>query len=324
MLAAMLLSVLAGVPAAQPDAKKDAPAKQELFAAENWYKGQAGEEQQFIGVLKKVANKGKAGIGRMNAYVLQSTRQEKVPVVVKVDGKAVTEYRHVEVTFERDVYVAGKNDILDSYVGKHVLMVGKAVTLQLEGRTYNEIWPARIEVLPEAKKLDKLPGAQEDEGCCDMGDNAKELKIHAKTRWQYVSSAPDGDKKGKQFAMRSAAELVANTPFKGRDGTKEAVEKAATEELAKALKVTAIDWSKQMLVVVTGGVKSSGGWRIDISKVAVDGKTASVLWSLSAPEGFATQAFTHPSLVALVDRCEGEVTFIPTATVKPKGDPLPK
>ena len=32
--------------------------------------------------------------------------------------------------------------------------------------------------------------------CCEQGDSAKELKIHAKARWQYVSTNPDSDKKG--------------------------------------------------------------------------------------------------------------------------------
>ena len=67
--------------------------------------------------------------------------------------------------------------------------------------------------------------------------------------------------------------------------------------------------SQQMLVVVTGGVKPTGGWQIDVVKVVVDGKNCVVVWQLTPPKGVATQAFTHPALVALVDRCDGTVEF---------------
>jgi hypothetical protein len=323
MLAALLLTALSVVPAAQPDVKKDPPQKLELFAREDWYKNQKASEQDFVGVLGKVEmKKGVVGLGRFNPYRLEYTQYKKVVVSVEINGKTVLREELVPEKVVREIYLGGKRDILEPYVSLTVKISGKAVDMEVEGRTHHEIWPARLEVVQSKVLPKKLPAPGGDEDCCQDGDNAKELKIHAKTRWQYVSAAPDGDKKGTQLVIRSAAELVAATPFKNRDALPAVVEKAATEELAKALKVATIDWSKQMLVVVTGGVKSSGGWQIDVLKVTMDGKNCVVSWQLNPPKDFATSAFTHPSLVALVDRCEGQVRFVLPA-VKPKGEPLP-
>src|SRR5262249_21990435 len=137
-----------------------------------------------------------------------------------------------------------------------------------------------------------------------------ELKIHARGVWRYVSARPDGPKEGQKLVFRSAAELVAATPFKNLDAPAQVVEKQATAELAKALKVDTIDWAKQMVIVVTAGGRPTGGWKIDISAVKGKGKTVEVHWKATPPTGFATQAFTHPSVVALTDRVEGEVKFV--------------
>jgi hypothetical protein len=460
MLATLLLSAATAVPAAQPDAKKDPPARMELFSREDWYKGQKGEEQEFSGLLTKVDRaKDVVGFGRVNPYKLTMHFTETVQVKVLVDGKEKTEVRTVTKEVVREVYVGGKSDILDPYVGKRVKLTGKAVTMEVEGKVHNEIWPARLEVLPKPAKLPaaggndravqqdpasavdvfakddfykkqegkeqdftgtlqrvdnkgkvgfgrnnpyrlisityqevtvervvngqvvkmqekvpvqatkeifvadkgvllepfvgkqikitgkavtlnlegrthneiwparvevvqplKLPVAGQDEGCCEA-DDPKELKIIAKGHWQYVSASPDGDKKGKQHVFRSAAELVAATPFKKLDAPQQVVEKKATEELAKALKVDTIDWAKQMVVVTTAGVKPTGGWKIDIVKATVEGKTCTVTWSLQAPDGIATQAFTHPAVAALVERCDGEVKFVMAANPKKLGPP---
>jgi hypothetical protein len=316
MLAMLILTVATAAPTVQQDTKKDPPPRLELFAKEDWYQKQEAKQQEFVGVLKKVEMPKGVGFNRFNPYKLTTIVYVKVAVQIEVGGKLVTEYREVAEQHEREVYVGGKNDILDAYVGKTVKLVGKPVMMEVEGKKHNEIWPARLELVPPPVKG---PAPAQEEECCE-GDDAKELKIHAKARWQYVMANPDGDTKGKQFALHSAAELVAATPFKNLDAPQQVVEKKATEELAKALKVESIDWSKQMLVVVTGGVKPTGGWQIDVQKVVVDGKKCVVVWQLTPPDGFATQAFTHPSLVALVDRCEGTVEFAvapPSKKIKP-------
>src|SRR5262245_51246623 len=105
---------------------KEPPVKLELFAKESWYKEQEGKEQPFVGTLHKMDRKGKVGFGRFNPYTL----------VMETDGKKTT----------REVYVGGKLDILDPYVGKKIKLIGKPVDIGVEGKRHAEIWPARLEV----------------------------------------------------------------------------------------------------------------------------------------------------------------------------------
>ena len=138
----------------------------------------------------------------------------------------------------------------------------------------------------------------------------QELKVMAKAAWSYGSAKPDGNKEGHKLVLRSAAELVAATPFSRLDAPQQVVEKQATAELAKTLKVDGIDWQKQMLIVVTAGVKPTGGYSVEITELKTAGKTLTVTWRLNRPRGFATQAFTHPGQVVLLPRFEGDVRFV--------------
>jgi lipoprotein NlpI len=286
-------------------AADDPPAKLELFAKEGWYKSQKGAEKDFVGVLHKMdKKKGVVGIGRFNPYYL----------VMEADGKTAT----------REVYVGGKPDILTPYVGKKIKLTGKAVELEVVGKVHHEIWPARLEVLVDKKKAEasRRRDLQVEttivSGKAELAQdkNEKELKMVARAIWRYASASPKGPKEGHKLVLRSAAELVAATPFKNLDAPQQVVEKQATAELAKALKVDAIDWKTHMLVVVTAGVKPTGGYSVDIQSIKVADKTATVAWKLNTPKGAVTQAFTHPGQVALVERFGGEVKFTGTAAPK--------
>ena len=70
----------------------------------------------------------------------------------------------------------------------------------------------------------------------------------------------------------------------------------ASAEVARLFKVDAIDWQKQMVVVVTAGVRPTGGWQIDVKSLDVADNNLTVKWSVTPPAGFATQAFTHPAV----------------------------
>jgi PrcB C-terminal len=140
---------------------------------------------------------------------------------------------------------------------------------------------------------------------------ASSPRVIARGPWAYVTAS--GDEKAQQLVIKSAADLVKNTPFKDRDAEAKVVEKAATAEVAKALKVKDIDWAKQMLVVVTAGTKGSGGYRIEITGLKVKDKELIVSWKLHAPKGAATAALTHPATMALVPRFTGKAVFDPPA-----------
>ena len=54
MVATLLLTLLSGLPnvqAAQPGDKKEGPKKVEIFAAEDFYKQEKAQEQEFVGHL---------------------------------------------------------------------------------------------------------------------------------------------------------------------------------------------------------------------------------------------------------------------------------
>ena len=136
MLSAMLAAVLIAPVAAD---RKEPPSKIELFAGEGWYKDQKGKEEEFVGVLQfKDRPKDTVGFGRFNPYTLDMS-----------DGKTKK---------VREVYVGSKPDLLKPYIGKKVKLIGKAVDMEVEGNKHHEIWPARLEVVPE-KKEEKKEGA---------------------------------------------------------------------------------------------------------------------------------------------------------------------
>lgn len=235
------------------------PAKLELFAKEAWYRGQAGKEQDFVGVLR-VLNRGKGvvGFGRFNPYRLEMA------------GNKV-----------REVYVGGKPALLAPYVGKNVKLTGKAVDMEVEGRSHHEIWPARLEVLAAA-------GA-------GAGAKGSTLKVHAKTSQR--TRAASG-------VIRSAKELA-----QGSGTTPD----AATARLAKAFNLPTIDWDRHMVITISGGVQRTGGYSVALEGLDVKDKSLVVRWKLNrpAPGRPVTQAFTHPMLTILVDRFDGPVRFDP-------------
>ncbi len=119
--------------------KEDPPAKLELFGGEDWYKGQPGKEEEFVGLLEGSRRAGgKApGFGRFNPYRL----------VMGGEGKKSV----------REVYNGGKPELLAPYVGQKVKLVGKAVDMEVEGTDHHEIWPARLEQLAAEDKTGADP-----------------------------------------------------------------------------------------------------------------------------------------------------------------------
>jgi len=119
----LTLTLMAMMIAADPAPKK------ELFSKEDWYKGQKTEEKEFTGVLLYAPRPdGVVGFGRFNPYRL----------VIGGDPKAF-----------REVYIGGQEGILKEYHGKKVKLIGKPVDMNVEGRAHLEIWPARVELLPD-------------------------------------------------------------------------------------------------------------------------------------------------------------------------------
>jgi hypothetical protein len=301
MLTTLLMTLL--VPVGQDKkadpSKDDPPGKKELFAKEDWYRSQEGKEQEFVGVLEKSKDAGGIGFGRMNPYRL----------VMKGDT--------------REVYVGGKPQILADYVGKTIKLTGKAVNMEVEGNKHREIWPARLEVVPAVKKEDsprfeKVPPDPEVKKAIrevvplrfTLVDDTKDRELKVQGRGFWRAAIRPGN--AQQLVLNSATDAAKaqGLPADGKS------QEQATANLARALKVEKIDWDKQTVIVVTAGAKPTGGYRVEVQSLPVKDGTLTVKWKLHAPEGFATQAFTHPGEAVLVDKFEGKVTFDPAA---PKG-----
>jgi hypothetical protein len=142
-------------------------------------------------------------------------------------------------------------------------------------------------------------------------EDAKAVKPTATAAWTYSRADVNAKNDAKQLAIRSGAELVKAAPSYAalKDVKADVLEKQATEALAKALKVKAIDWKKEMLLVITAGTKRTGGYKVAVTDVKVAGDTMTVTYKVTPPDGFATQAFTHPGAVALVPAHKGKVVF---------------
>jgi hypothetical protein len=80
-------------------------------------------------------------------------------------------------------------------------------------------------------------------------------------------------------------------------------------DLVNALRVPAIDWSKQMVVLISAGTHASGGYRVEIVSATEASGELVVRWKLRTPSGIVTTAFEHRGQVALLKRFDGPVRF---------------
>ena len=87
----------------------------------------------------------------------------------------------------------------------------------------------------------------------------------------------------------------------------------ASADVAKMMKVEKIDWTKQMLIVISGGTQRTGGYSVEAKSLEVkDGKLI-VHWKLNspAPGSIVIQVLSNPAQTILVERFEGDVVFDP-------------
>jgi len=85
----------------------------------------------------------------------------------------------------------------------------------------------------------------------------------------------------------------------------------AKARYAAALKVGGIDFAKQMVVGVSGGVQPAGA-RVEVTRATAGagGKALTVYWKLHpAPPGKPAGGLAHPAEVVLLDRFAGAIHF---------------
>jgi hypothetical protein len=133
------------------------------------------------------------------------------------------------------------------------------------------------------------------------------MKIEAKGAYPWAEMMG-----AKNVVIRDAAELVEASQHKFSRATDEARKANATSEVCTALGVKGIDWSKQMLVVVSAGPKPTGGYSVTITDAKMEKGTLKIQYVLKSPGpgDIVTQAFTHPSQVILLPKFAGKVEFV--------------
>jgi len=136
----------------------------------------------------------------------------------------------------------------------------------------------------------------------------RDLKILARGAWPVRHEKPT------QLVLRNAEELALAHGVAPKDAKEKRFQADVTTDVALLLKVKAIDWDKQMLVVVSAGMKRTGGYRVEILSLPVKDGTLTVRWKLHspAPGGIVTQAITYPAEMILVE-CVAAVKFDPPA-----------
>jgi hypothetical protein len=194
----------------------------------------------------------------------------------------------------REVYVGANEAALKDYAGRKIRLIGKKVDMEVEGKMHFEIWPARVELI-------------EADPPKDLG---KPVKILGRATWR-ASTKPGASPQ--QLVIRSEAEF-AKTVSAGNDA------KNVLENLAKQLKVDAIDWNKHMLVVVSAGAQRTGGYRVEVLGVYAREDKLTVHWKLHSPKptDFVTMAFTHPAETVLIESSDRKVMFDPDSAIPPK------
>lgn len=132
-------------------------------------------------------------------------------------------------------------------------------------------------------------------------------KILARGVWPVREDKPS------QHVLRNAQELAIALGVEAKDAKERRFQNDAEADTAKLLKVKAIDWNKQMLLVVTAGAQRTGGYRVEIESLHVKDGTLIVGWKLYAPSPgtSVTQAISYPKQMILVDHFAGRVQFDP-------------
>ena len=154
-------------------------------------------------------------------------------------------------------------------------------------------------------KFDKLPDPPAE--VKELPAAGKEVPVTGRAFW------PDGwppEAARKEWFIRNEEELI-DPRLRAPEPVLERMRADAKARYAKALKVSTIDFTKQMVVGVSGGVRPSGA-RVEVTRAEIDGvgKTLTISWKLHpGPKDKPADSIAHPAEVVLLDRFEGDIRF---------------
>ena len=208
-------------------------------------------------------------------------------------------YRIAAKPTVRELFVDKKAPLLAVLVGQRVRVVGKLVEVDVDGEKRTELWAARIE--PMAEAVVEVPPPP---------PKAAEDGVIARGTWQPAAALTQ---KGGRYVFRDGAALAQAMRMTGADPAA-----LAAASLAKSLRVPNIDWSKQMVVTVSAGLRGADADKLTVTKVAIEDSQLTIHYRLSV-SGPNASGFGYPAETVLIDRFEGPVRY-----VEDKAPPTPK
>jgi hypothetical protein len=250
------------------------PAPAVVFGREQWYQTVKGDEEAFTGTLERIPG---AGRNSRNALCL----------VMGDDGKNNT----------REVFVGGNNQALLPYLNKRVRITGMSIDIKVDGRMKYEIWPGKIELVGGVPVV----GPVVVPVVPVLPVQGRAERILASTNWG-VPIGPVIPQVG-----TGQVQVIARTA----EEAQRVLGKQSVEALCKAMGVKEIDWRKEMLIFVSGGVVRGPGSSVD---VAIDRTERGLLirWVLNKKEN-AAGVPNNPGKILLVRRNDGIIRFEPAA-----------
>lgn len=262
-LSAFLILSLPWAPAPATEADKSGVIT--LLADQEAYRGAKPPEMIYLGTLERTPGSGKIGAGRFNPYRLTGQDGAGNPVV-------------------HELHLPIRAHLVATQVGQRVRIVGKLCPVEVEGKTVQELWPARL--APLSTPLAVSPAAD---------------GIFARCSWQPDEARQRG---ARQYAFRNGLQLAKVMKLTGGS-----TEETATALLAQRLGVAAIDWKAHMLVTLSAGLRGAEVDKLIVSRVCVKDHTMIVSYRLQPGPGGAG-GFGYPAETVLVERFEGPLRFV--------------
>jgi hypothetical protein len=260
------LAALAPLPESKPDVLV-------LFAADPEYRAARGTESTYEGTLQFHREP-----GRTEHYRLLGQDGVGKPVV-------------------QELYLPKRASELAVHVGQRVRIVGKVLSVEIDGKAREQLWPARLERLVAA-------------GSGEAGVGG----VFARCFWQ-----PAGARKvGKTTVVyRNGQQLAQALKIEGATAAA-----SASTEMAQKLGVPEIDWQKQMVVCVAAGLCGPDVTRLRVTRLAVKVSELTVFYKLekNGKDDPLAGGFGYPAETVLVNRVEGGVRF----EQEPDVLPIPK
>lgn len=135
------------------------------------------------------------------------------------------------------------------------------------------------------------------------------VKILARGGWHGGWRSKD---QPEQWTIRGRDDL-ADPRMKAPEHVIEAIRQRNAERLAKTLKVAGVDFEKHMVIGVSGGMKRTGGYRVEVIRIETNASKneMTVHWIVYVPKlgQPLTRTITYPGEVVLVEKFVGEVRF---------------